>query len=153
MNKPKVTRHATYCINYHIVWIPKYRRKVLTGDIALAVEESLKTVAREKGWEIVALEVMPDHVHLFVTVPPKFAPSEIVKAFKGWSARRTLMAFPGLAQKTGRGTLWAPSYYVGTAGNVSTETIRRYIEECQDHQDKEVKKCLLPKKHGSRIFQ
>lgn len=133
MNKHKTTRHATYFTNYHMVWIPKYRRKILTGNVALAVEESLQTVAQEKEWEIIALEVMPDHVHLFVSAPPKYAPAEIVKAFKGWSARRVLMAFPNLAQKTGRGTLWAPSYYVGTAGNVSAETIWHYIEECQDH--------------------
>jgi len=133
MNKLKKTRHSTYCISYHIVWIPKYRRKILTGDVALAIEESLKIAAQGKGWEIIALEVMPDHVHLFVSAPPKYAPAEIVKAFKGWSARRTLMAFPDLAQKTPRGTLWAPSYYIGTAGSVSSETIQHYIKECQDH--------------------
>ncbi len=132
MDKHKATRHATYFINYHIVWIPKYRRRILTGEIALVVEESLRTAAREKGWEIIALEVMPDHVHLFVSAPPRYAPAEIAKAFKGWSARRVLLAFPDLARKSGRGTLWAPSYYVGTAGNISAETIRRYIEECQD---------------------
>jgi len=133
MEKHHKTRHSTYFTNYHIVWIPKYRRRILVGDVALAVEESLRAVARKKKWEIIALEVMPDHVHLFVSAPPKYAPSEIVKAFKGWSARRVLMAYPVLAQKTGRGTLWAPSYYVGTVGYVSAETIRRYIEECQDH--------------------
>lgn len=120
-------------LNYHIVWIPKYRRKILSGQVATVTEDVLRIVANEKGWEIIALEVMPDHVHLFVSAPPKFAPAEIVKALKGWSARRVLMAFPDLAQKTGRGTLWAPSYYVGTAGSVSAETIRSYIEECQDH--------------------
>jgi len=133
MEKHKKTRHSTYFTNYHIVWIPKYRRRILIGDVAMAVEESIRTVAQEKEWEIIALEVMPDHVHLFVSAPPKYAPAEIVKAFKGWSARKVLMAFPELGQKTRRGTLWAPSYYVGTAGNVSAETIKHYIEECQDH--------------------
>jgi len=133
MNEYKTTRHATYLINYHMVWIPKYRRKILTGDIAKAVEESLRAAAQSKGWEIIALEVMPDHVHLFLSAPPKYSPAEIIKVLKGWSARRVLMMFPKLAQKTGRGTLWAPSYYVGTPGNVSADTIRRYIEECQDH--------------------
>jgi len=93
----------------------------------------LRSAAEEKGWEILALEVQPDHIHLFVSAPPKFAPSEIVKAFKGVSARRVLLRFPGLAKKTGRRTLWAPSYYVGTAGHLSAETIKRYSEECQDH--------------------
>lgn len=132
MNNIKHTRHSTYIINYHMVWIPKYRRRILIGEIAQETERVLKLVAEERNWEILALEVMPDHVHLFVSVPPQYSPADVVKIFKGWSARVLLKKFPGLAKKTGRGTLWAPSYYVGTAGTVSSETIRRYIEECQD---------------------
>jgi len=133
MNKTKTTRHASYMINYHIVWITKYRRSILTEQVAATTKETLQTIAREKGWEILALEVMPDHVHLFVSVPPKHSPADITKAFKGWSARRVLMVFPDLAVKSYRGTLWAPSYYIGTAGAVSAEIIQRYIKECQDH--------------------
>lgn len=133
MDKLKSTRHAKYMLNYHMVWIPKYRRKVLTGQVAETVKIALQTAAETKGWKILAMEVMPDHVLLFVSAPPRFTPAEIVKTLKGWSARRVLMAFPDLTQKTYRGRFWAPSYYVGTAGSVSTETIRRYIEECQDH--------------------
>jgi putative transposase len=132
MNNIKNTRHATYMINYHMVWIPKYRRKILVNEIAGKTEEILHFIAKERGWDILALEVMPDHVHLFVSAPPKFSPADIVKVFKGWSARCLLKEFPGLGQKTGRGTLWAPSYYIGTAGTVSSETIKKYIEECQD---------------------
>lgn len=132
MDKIKNTRHATYLINYHMVWILKYRRKVLVGEVAEEAKKILRAIANEKGWEILALEVMPDHIHLFASAPPKYAPADIVKVFKGWSARHLLKQFPGLAKKTGRGTLWAPSYYIGTAGIVSSETIRRYIEECQD---------------------
>ncbi|MBP8989420.1 MAG: IS200/IS605 family transposase [Clostridia bacterium] len=109
MSEYKATRYATYSMNYHMVWIPKYRRKILTGDIA--------------KWKIIALDIMPDLVHLFVSAPSKYSPAEIMKVLKGWSARRTFMMFPELAQKTGRGTPWAPSYYAGTAGNVSTDTL------------------------------
>lgn len=132
MNEIKNTRHATYLINYHMVWIPKYRRKILTGEVAEETEKILRAIAEEKGWEILALEVMPDHIHLFTSAPPKYAPADIVKVFKGWSARYLLKQFPDLARKTGRGTLWAPSYYISTAGAVSSEIVRRYIEECQD---------------------
>ncbi|MEW6066129.1 transposase IS200 [Desulforamulus profundi] len=133
MDKVKSTRHSRYHINYHIVWIPKYRRKVLVGHVASRAEEILRQIAKAMAWEIVALEVMPDHVHLFVSAPPKFSPADIVKRFKGVSARQLLLEFPELAKRTGQGTLWAPSYYIGTAGAVSAEIIKRYIEECQDH--------------------
>ncbi|PHJ36848.1 transposase IS200 [Desulforamulus profundi] len=133
MDKVESTRHSRYHINYHIVWIPKYRRKVLVGHVASRAEEILRQIAKAMAWEIVALEVMPDHVHLFVSVPPKFSPADIVKRFKGVSARQLLLKFPELVKRTGQGTLWAPSYYVGTAGTVSAEIIKRYIEECQDH--------------------
>ncbi|MEX1406212.1 IS200/IS605 family transposase, partial [Hydrogenibacillus schlegelii] len=73
--------------------------------------------------------VMPDHVHLFASVPPTIRPADVVKVFKGVSARKLLLEFPHLQKRTGRGTLWAPSYFMATAGNVSAETIRRYIEE------------------------
>ncbi|HNS79709.1 MAG TPA: IS200/IS605 family transposase [Syntrophorhabdus sp.] len=132
MSKIKKTRHATYLINYHMVWIPKYRRKILVGEIAEETKKILQAIAEEKGWEILALEVMLDHIHLFASAPPKYAPADIVKVFKGWSARHLLKQFPDLAKKAGRGTLWAPSYYVGTTGAVSSEVVRRYIEECQD---------------------
>jgi putative transposase len=72
---------------------------------------------------------MPDHVHLFASPPPAISPADAAKVFKGISARLLLREFPDLARKTGRGTLWAPSYFVGSAGDVSAQTIQRYIEE------------------------
>ena len=99
MSKIKKTRHATYLINYHIVWIPKYRRKILVGEIAEETKKILQAIADEKGWEILALEVMPDHIHLFASAPPKYAPADIVKVFKGWSARHLLKQFPDLAKR------------------------------------------------------
>lgn len=127
------SRHSSYVLNYHIVWIPKYRREFLTGELRQETEKIIRATILKKEWNLLALEVQPDHIHLFVSAPPTIAPAEIVKAVKGISARRLLMRYPELAKKTGRGTLWAPSYYVGTAGAVSSEIIKRYIEECQDH--------------------
>ncbi|AAD35859.1 transposase [Thermotoga maritima MSB8] len=125
----KKTRWSHYNLNYHFVWIPKYRRKILVGSIAEELERILRNTAKQHGIEILALSIQPDHVHLFVSAPPRFSPAEIANLFKGVSARKLLEKFPELRTKEG---LWARSYYVGTAGDVSEETIRRYIEECQD---------------------
>ena len=76
----KTTRHATYNLNYHIVWIPKYRQPVLVGDVATRVRNILHEIADDKGSEIIDLTVQPDHIHLFVSSPPKHAPSQIGRA-------------------------------------------------------------------------
>jgi len=129
MRELNSSRHSKYLLMYHMVWVPKYRRRILIDAVAERLKAILHSVAVEREWEVIALEVMPDHVHLFASAPPTVSPAELVKVFKGVSARILLKEFPDLAQKTGRGTLWAPSYFVGSAGNVSAETIRRYIEE------------------------
>ncbi len=130
--KVKSTRHAKYQIAYHFVWIPKYRKSILKGEIKEFLEELFKEIAQEYGFEILAMEVMPDHIHIFVSAPPKYSPSTIVKIFKGISAKKLFQKFPELRKEYWKNHLWAPSYYVGTAGQVSAETIRRYIEECQN---------------------
>ncbi len=129
MAELKSGRHSTYLLMYHMVWCPKYRRRVLVGSVADRLKAILLDVATEREWEVIAQEVMPEHVHLFASAPPTVSPTDLVKVFKGVSARLLLKEFPLLARRTGRGTLWAPSYFVGTAGNVSAETVRRYIEE------------------------
>lgn len=123
------SRNSVYLLNYHIVCIPKYRRSILQGEIRESLFTILRRIAKERYWEILALEVMPNHVHLFASVKPTTSPADMVKVFKGISARELLDKYPHLSRKTGCGTLWAPSYFVSTAGNVSSETIRRYIEE------------------------
>ena len=125
--------HSAYVINYHLVWIPRYRKKVLVGPVEARLKELLAEVATQYGFEILAVEVMPDHVHLFVSAPPKFAPAEIVRLFKGITSRKLKKEFESLGrQYWGKNaTLWAEGYYVGTAGHVSAETIKRYIEESQ----------------------
>jgi putative transposase len=131
----KKTPHAVYVINYHLVWIPRYRKKVLIGRIAERLKELLSEIASQYRFQIVAVEVMlrhicRDHVHLFVSAPPKFARAEIVRLFKGITSRRLMHEFAYLRRQYWgeKATLWAESYYVGTAGHVSVETIQRYIE-------------------------
>ncbi|QGA54568.1 IS200/IS605 family transposase [Sulfolobus sp. E5-1-F] len=128
----KSTRHVKYLCNYHFVWIPKYRRDVLRGDISEYTKQVLKSIAEELGCEIIALEVMPDHVHLFVNCPPRYSPSYLANYFKGKSARLILKRYPDL--KT-RGKLWTRSYFVATAGNVSSEIIKKYIESQWENEE------------------
>ncbi len=125
--------HCVYVINYHLVWIPRYRKRVLIGAIAERLSALLKEIADQYGFELLAHEVMPDHVHVFVTAPPKLAPAEIVRLLKGITSRRLKQEFDSIRRQYWgpQATLWAEGYYVGTAGHVSAETIQRYIEECQ----------------------
>ncbi len=132
----KSTRHVKYLCNYHFVWIPKYRSDVLVGEVAEYVKEVLHSVASELGCEILALEVMPDYVHLFVSCPPRYSPSYLANYFKGKSARLVLRRFSMLREQTG-GKLWTRSYFVSTAGNVSSEAIKKYVEEQWGRGDEE----------------
>jgi len=93
------------------------------------LEDQIYTIAATKEWEVLALKVMPDHIHLFISTTPFESPTGIVKVLKGVTALRLFKKFPELRNKYWKGKLWSPSYYVGTAGHVSAETIQKYIEE------------------------
>ncbi|MFC7060130.1 IS200/IS605 family transposase [Halovenus salina] len=120
----KTTRHATYNLNYHIVWLPKYRNAVLTGEVADRVESILHEIADKKGLDIQNLAVQPDHVHLFVSSPPKHSPSLLANWFKGISSRKYNHRH---ADHDGEKIRWARGYYAGTAGHVSGEAVENYI--------------------------
>ena len=129
--KTKKTRYAHYNINYHFVWIPKYRRKILVGPVAEELERLIRKVCDEREVEVLSLSIQPDHVHLFVSAPPRHAPSVLINTIKGYTSRYLRQKFPELSKQTGP-RLWTRTYYVGTAGTVSAETIQHYITECQD---------------------
>lgn len=95
-------------------------------------ERLLYKVCKEREVEILSLSIQPDHVHLFVSAPPRHAPFELVNTFKDYTSRYLRQKFPELIKLTGEKGLWTRTYYVGTAGTVSAEIIKRYIEECQD---------------------
>jgi len=119
------TRNQVYLLNYHLIWCPKRRRKVLVGQIKDRLIEVLEQVADEQGIEILSLSINPDHLHLFVSCYPRLSVHKIVKAFKGRSSRILRREFPELLKLP---SLWTHSYFVSTAGNVSASTIQRYIE-------------------------
>lgn len=122
-------RTSVYNVNYHIVWSTKYRRAVLTDQVAEDLKTMLREIAADKGFSIETLEVMPDHVHVFASAHPKLAPGYLYKILKGVSARRLFIAHPHLKHRLWEGHLWNPSTFVETVGHISEETVRRYIEE------------------------
>ena len=113
-----------------VVWCRKYRRRVLGGRVAVRCGELVEQIAAGHGWEIVAKEVMPDHVRLFVRVGPTDAPAAVVGAFKGRTARLLRAEFPYLGRLAK--VLWSPSYFAASVGHVSESTVRRYIEHQWD---------------------
>ena len=134
---PALSRACGASVNYHLVWIPRYRKKVLVEPIATRLKQLFREIATQYGFEIVADEAlrMPDHVHWFVSAPPKFAPAQVVRLFKGITSRRLSQEFAQI-----RRAYWGPNATcgqrattVGTAGHVSADAkrIRRSIEECQ----------------------
>lgn len=120
------TRYAHYNINYHFVWIPKYRKSILMDSIENTLEKTLKNASEDI--DILSLEIMPDHIHCSVSAPPRMSPSEIINILKGVSSRILRQEYSELQNHK---HLWTRTYYVGTAGQVSAETIKKYIEECQ----------------------
>lgn len=116
-------------INYHMVWAVKYRRKILTAEIEQYLKQVTQEIATDKGFTIHLFECGEmDHVHCFVTAPPKISITNIVKYLKGISGRKLFEKYPEIRQKLWKGELWNHSYYVETIGSVSEENIRRYIE-------------------------
>lgn len=113
------------------MWIPKYRRTVLTGEVQKATKELIAQCCQRHDMTLLALETDQDHVHVFVSAPPRFSPAEIANLLKGSSSRYLRERFPQLKRVCGKDHLWTQAYYVGTAGSVSAEVIRRYIMECQ----------------------
>lgn len=131
MQQYRRENHTVSLINYHLVWIPKRRKAVLVGDVEKRLRQIIFDVCNEKDWKLIALEIMPDHVHLFVNVGSNTGSHDVAKAIKGRSSRLLRKEFPHLLKLP---SLWTHSYFVSTAGNVSSETVRRYIEE-QRHYD------------------
>ena len=127
--KVRKTRHSIYNINYHLVWIPKTRMKVLTSPFDVTIKETIKRVCAYNNWVPMALQLMPDHVHFIVSAPPKWAPAQVVQSLKAWTSRDLREKFSIIRQTRFTDDFWASSYYCGTAGHVSAEVIARYIRE------------------------
>ena len=131
--------HCKYLIQYHIIWCPKFRFSVLTGNVELTLKQILQKICEEYGYFIKALEVMPDHIHIFVDVPQTVAPCDVVRTLKSKSAIALFQEFPQLKQFYARcGVLWSRGYFVSTVGSISESTIVRYIEEQKNHDGERI---------------
>lgn len=121
----KISPGCVYNVHYHLVWCPKYRKAVLVDSIAEDLKTLIESKAKELSIEIGGLEIMPDHVHLFVSVKPTLPIHYIVQQFKGFTSHELRNKYISLKKKLP--TLWSRSYYVGTAGFVSDSVIKNYI--------------------------
>ena len=121
-------RGHVYSIQYHIVWCTKYRRNVLTDGVDADCKRLLGELAEEYGFEIPAMEVMPDHVHLLINAKPHFYIPDMIRIMKGGLARKLFLLHPGIKQKLWGGHLWNPSYCVVTVSDRSCEQVEQYIE-------------------------
>ena len=117
---------CVHLLNYHFVWCPKYRRKILHGELREQLIRQIHKKAHDINSKVLTLEVMPDHVHMFITGNPTLAPNEIVGSIKGYTSKVLREQYPELKKMP---TLWTRSYFVSTAGKVSQFVIQKYIEE------------------------
>ena len=122
------TSHAVHDIKYHIIWITKYRYKVLRGKISQRLRELIRQGCEARGITIISGNITKDHIHLLISCPPSLAPSKIVQYLKGRSSRLLQEEFPELKRRYWGQHLWARGYFCATVGNVTEETIKSHIE-------------------------
>jgi putative transposase len=133
MGKYRKLTHVVYKCDYHIVFVPKYRFRILTGEIKQFVEENIRLLCEWKQVEIEEMNIQEDHVHLLVSIPPKVSVSNFMGIIKGKTAVKLFKSFPKMRKKPYWGNhFWARGYFVSTVG-INEELIRRYIR----HQEKE----------------
>ena len=124
--KYKSNNNVVYSCKYHVVWCPKYRRKVLVDGVDKRLKEIAQAVADEMHFEIIEMEVMPDHVHMLVEVDPQLGIHKVVKRIKGRSSHDLREEFPWLKRRLP--SLWTNSYFVSTVGGAPLAIVKQYIE-------------------------
>ena len=126
MSKFKSNNNIVYSCKYHVIWCPKYRRKVLIQGVDIRLKEIIQGVCDEFQAELIELEVMPDHVHVLVECDPQFGIAKLIRYMKGRSSRLLRLEFPWL--KSRLPTLWTNSYFCSTVGGAPIAVIKQYIE-------------------------
>jgi putative transposase len=122
------TAHSVYDLKYHVVWITKYRKPVLRGEIAARLRDLVRQTCKAQDVYILSGHVAVDHVHLLVSVPPQLSVSELMKRVKGRSSRKLLQEFGELRRQFWGRHLWARGYFAASSGNVTDDIIKQYIE-------------------------
>ena len=133
--KPKRVSHAVYDTKYHLVWAPKYRKLVLRGDVKETVKYTFREIAKNHDLEIDTMEIAQDHVHIFLSFPPRYSIAKVVGMLKSISAKEVFDSHPEVEDELWGGQFWEDGYFVRTVGDKVTEkVIRNYINY---HQEKE----------------
>jgi len=129
MEHYRQSSHTVYDIKYHLVWITKYRKPVLRGEIAERVRDLIREICKAKDIEILKGHVSRDHVHVFLSVAPHLSVSQVVQWLKGKTSRKLMMEYKSLSRAFWGRHIWARGYFVASSGNVTDEVIMKYIEE------------------------
>ena len=137
MNKYRTTETTVYCCRYHIIFCPKYRRKVLSEPITERFKQIVMSMQQEQNFYVLGMEVMPDHVHLLLDIDPTIGVNVVVARIKGKTAHILNREFPELTRKLP--TLWTRSKFIATVGSVSLEVVKKYIEEQKTNEQRHKK--------------
>ena len=137
MSKYKRQSHVVYKCDYHIVWVPKYRLRILTGEVGKLVDQDIRKLSEWLGCEVMELKVQADHVHVVVSIPPKVSVSTYMGTIKGKIAIKMFKSYPKLKKKPYWGNhFWARGYFVNTVG-VNEEMIKKYVKYQEEEERKE----------------
>jgi putative transposase len=129
-NNYKSISHTKYLCQYHVIWCPKFRFNVLDDNISLELEKIFNDIAIKYDYEIIEQQIMEDHIHLFIGAKPTTSPIEIIRIFKSISAIQIFSKFPKLKKFYSKfGSLWSKGNFISSIGNVSQETVKKYIQE------------------------
>ena len=129
MQKYRKSSHTVYSLKIHIVWITKYRKPVLRGDIGQRTRDIIREVCKAHEVDILKGHISKDHVHIFVSKPPHISESDLVKWVKGRSSRKLLMEYKSLSRRYWGRHMWARGYFAASSGNVTDDVIMRYISQ------------------------
>jgi len=137
MSKYKKLSHVVYKCDYHIVWVPKYRFRILKGEIKDLVEQDIRMLCDWRGSEVIELNIQEDHIHIIVSVPPKVSISTLMGTLKGKVAIKLFKSYPNLKKKPYWGNhFWARGYFVSTVG-IDEDMIRKYVKY-QEGEEKKI---------------
>ena len=134
----RTTSHTKFDNKYHIVWITKYRKKILKGDIGVRTRDIIRQVCEKFGVEIIRGNISPDHVHIFVSIPPQYSVSKIIQNIKGRSSRVLQQEFPSIRREYWGRHFWGIGFFCVTSGNVTDEMIIKYIKEQEEKQEDDI---------------
>lgn len=134
----RTTSHTKFDNKYHLVWITKYRKKILKGELAIRIRDIIRQTCEKFGVDIIRGNVSADHIHIFVSIPPHYSVSKIIQNIKGRSSRIIQQEFPEIRKEYWGRHFWGIGYFSTTSGNVTDEMIMQYIEEQGKNQEDDI---------------